>query len=163
MRIFASSVDRTMRMGMDELDRECDVFCRYLTGHAPSAYVRAKYHSFHSSPAAVTLEPGPLDRFLVACARSRPAGARLADCYSSAARPAGLLRKKLILLVAILESVDPDDLGIEEPSSPPGWRVWFKLAASLAAGATMLVIALAVFGPMHLAAMVTFRPDRVAS
>jgi hypothetical protein len=133
-----------------DLDRECDVFCRYLTGRPATAYVREKYRAFHQAPeAAEELQPGTFDGTLVAAARLHPTATRLADAYAAFARPGGTLRKKLVLLVAVLEACAPDALRIDEPSAPPGVGVWVALAAAVAAGGLTLAAAAAVFAPWH--------------
>ena len=83
------------------LERECRVFTRYLVGREPSEYVRAKYADAHTIvPAYATLDA--FHRRLLGIARTGPAFTRLADAYTRAFAPRGALRKKLILLLAIL-------------------------------------------------------------
>jgi NADH dehydrogenase len=94
--------------GAELLDAECRVFCRYLSGEEPSEYVLAKYRAAHQ-PGALGPERGgaPPGRALVTFARRGPAAARLADSFAVLFARSGLLRRKLTLLLAILESTAP--------------------------------------------------------
>lgn len=146
---------------MNPLDRECDVFCRYLTGRPAADYIREKYRAFHASPAAAELNAGRFDRTLVAVAARHPLAARFADAYGAAVRPGGALRQKLVLLVAVLESCAPADLRIDEPSARPGVRVWLALAAAVAGGVATLLAAAVVFAPWHAVVLLSRRPEPV--
>jgi NADH dehydrogenase len=86
-------------------DRECATFTRYLAGLAASPYVRRKYAEAHS---AVALEPkDPFDQLLLRFARKGPLLAKLADAYARIFYPHATLRRKLVLLLAILETCPP--------------------------------------------------------
>jgi hypothetical protein len=90
------------------LDRECVVFCRYLVGQEPSEYVKKKYRAAHQ---ASSFRPGNecrADAFLVKMACIAPPGTtKIIDAYTRIFRPYSVVRKKLILLLAILESCAP--------------------------------------------------------
>ena len=88
------------------LGRECEVFCRYLIGRAPDAYVLAKYAEAHR----LTTDYSGGSRFdglLVRFAAWGSFSASLADSYASLFARQGILRRKLVLLLAILESCSP--------------------------------------------------------
>jgi hypothetical protein len=88
------------------LRRECQAFARYLIGDAPLPYVIEKYVSAHDKrPALVPAHA--FDRFLVGFAAAGPFFTKIADSYARLVAPASPLRKKLILLLAILESSSP--------------------------------------------------------
>lgn len=87
------------------LDRECEVFVRYLTGRAPDGLVREGYRAAHRAgvvelPRACT----SFDRVLVRLACLGPVATRAADSHARVFRPGGLLRRKLVLVLALLES-----------------------------------------------------------
>ena len=87
------------------LERECRTFTRYLVGREPTPYVAGKYCDAHAVSAAFAG-----DRFnerLTAVARWHPAAAFLADAYARGFAPRGAFRKKLVLLLAILETSPP--------------------------------------------------------
>ena len=72
------------------IDRECEVFCRYLTGSPPNDYVRRKYRHAH---AVGSVEPAGLatrfDYFLVDLARNSTWMAQAMDSYARILAPAG--------------------------------------------------------------------------
>jgi len=92
----------------DLLDRECSVFCRYLIGQKPDDYVKRKYWEAHRDH---TLSGSGLsnrfDSLLVKIAGISPWTTKPIDVYARVFQPHSLVRKKLILLLAILESCAP--------------------------------------------------------
>jgi hypothetical protein len=88
------------------LARECDVFCRYLLGWTPNAYVLKKYADAHEKGAQFAAASA-FDRFLLRMASGGPWLAQLADTYAWLFARKSVLRKKLILLFAILETCSP--------------------------------------------------------
>lgn len=132
------------------LARECDVFCVYLVGRSATPFVAGKYTAAHSCDPRY-LAASPFDSFLLALARLSPHLAQWADSYACVAARASLLRRKLILLVAILESCSPEN-GFEEQIQDTsattvmarmGWR-------GLLFGARFLLAAL-LLAPVHFA------------
>jgi hypothetical protein len=101
-----------------QLERECSVFCRYLCGEEPSDYVRAKYRAAHEVGA---VEPPngatSFDRALVAIARRGTWLTRAMDSYSRVFEDGGLLRRKLVLVLALLETKSPTDGAVDTPTS----------------------------------------------
>lgn len=85
------------------LERECRVFTRYLAGVAPPPEATRKYVEAHRVTRAFTHGPS-FERFLVAVARLTPPLTMLADGHARLVAPRSLLRKKLVLVLAILES-----------------------------------------------------------
>jgi hypothetical protein len=85
------------------LGRECHVFFQYLCDLKIDPYIVAKYCEAHRKVPAYTPSPG-FDHLLVRFATLRSSFTRMADCYSRFFAPRSALRKKLILLIAILES-----------------------------------------------------------
>lgn len=97
-----------------DLDGECDVFTRHLIGCGADAYVRTKYAEAHT--ALPTLKPhDAFDSFLVTFARRGPLLAKLAGAHAALFAPASLLRKKMVLLLAILETCPPTHRMIDAP------------------------------------------------
>ena len=97
-----------------ELDRECDVFTRHLLGIEAGEYVRTKYRAAHASLPALTASSA-FDAFLVKFARRGRIFAKLADAHAALFAPVSLLRKKLVLLLAILETCPPSFRSIDAP------------------------------------------------
>lgn len=136
---------------MDLLRRECYLFCRYLIGQRPGEYVQLKYREFHEQ-AAVEKEmcARPFDHVLLAVARLGPLATQLADGYARIARPTAVLRKKLILMLAILESCAPYHRYL---STVKGKRdVWLlaRLALTLTLSGCVFLVAVALLAPLHL-------------
>lgn len=131
----------------EPLDRECAAFCRYLIGREPTERVRARYREAHAL--GVVEAPGTataFDRLLVSIARAGALPARLADAHARVFRKAGLLRRKLVLLLALLESHadTAGDVDAPTPGGPNGFVVGAAarvalFALLLCAGALVLL------------------------
>lgn len=120
---------------------------RYLSGVEPSAYVVAKYTEAHRLDLP-QLRPGSrFDELLVAFARGGTFRAYMADAHARGFRPASLLRRKLVLLLAILEcSAQGADLDAPDPGSRAGFAlraafdgVRFTLAVAVGAALALPV------------------------
>ena len=107
--------------------------------------MRRKYTEAHahSLPA-----PNRFDALLVRVARNGAIGTKLADSYARIFAPQALLRKKLVLLLAILETCAPSFRLIDEVDS--GSRIVLLLRIS--ARAAIFGIALAAATPLFLPA-----------
>ena len=90
----------------DEVDRECRVFTRHLVGADPDPLVLASYRRAVASVPALAAKSS-WDRTLLSVARRGVVGARCADAHAAVFAPASTLRKRLVLLLAILESCSP--------------------------------------------------------
>ena len=133
----------------DTLDRECDVFCRYLTGAEAGDYVRSRYRAAHERGA---LEPrdgaSAFDRALVALARAGPFATRLADSHARVFTSGGLLRRKLVLVLALLEVREPERVDTLTHRTRAGFLAH---AALLGAGfALLLLVSTALLLPVRL-------------
>jgi hypothetical protein len=85
-----------------QLERECRIYGRYLIGREPDEYIIEEYIACHEAGRI----PEPADRFerfLLAASLSRPFVTRMADAYASRLLKYGALRKKLVLVLALLE------------------------------------------------------------
>jgi hypothetical protein len=120
------------------LDRECDVFCRYLTGAEASEYVRERYRAAHER-GVVEPEGGAsaFDHALVSAARSGPLAARFADAHARFFAAGGLLRRKLVLLLALFEVREPERVDTVTHRSRVGF---FAHAALLGVGFALMLL-----------------------
>jgi hypothetical protein len=102
----------------DIVARECIVLTAYLIGRSADrhATVVSRYVAAHRIP-KLGLEGDGRNDALVALARRSPGAARLADAYARIFEPTGVLRRKLVLLLAILETSAPSHLLITQPPS----------------------------------------------
>jgi nucleoside-diphosphate-sugar epimerase len=140
-------------LGEDEaLARECRLWCRYLAGVAPTDYLTARYLECHRRSEHFRAAPDAVDRMLLGLARTGRLGARLADSYATFFRPASLLRRKLVLLLALMECAPPTCVLLDRPTARTAAgalaRIGFEAVISLLA----LAVSLPVIGPLHLAA-----------
>ena len=85
------------------VERECQVFCEYLLSCAPQSYAVRKYVDAHEVSPKFSAG-NRFDDLLLRVARVHPVLTKLADSYARLFVPNALLRKKLILLLAILET-----------------------------------------------------------
>ena len=126
-------------------EAECEAFTKYLLGCAPSPYVLGKYAEAHRV-SAVFSEGSRFDHMLVKIAKRHPVLTKLADSYARMFARTGLLRKKLVLLLAILETSAPSNQLIDavDNGGMPVLlaRLFFKglaFAISLIAGAIVFL------------------------
>lgn len=91
--------------GERELRRECETLTRHLTGEPPTPYVAEHYLAAHRERAEELRRPrDAFESLLLRLARRGPRWAWLVDCHVRLWAPTGTVRKKLVLLVAVLES-----------------------------------------------------------
>jgi len=135
----------------NQLARECSVFCRYLCGEEPSDYVRAKYRAAHEVGAVEPADGATsFDRALVAIARGGTWRARAIDSYSRVFANGGLLRRKLVLVLALLETKSPTDRAVDAPTSSSQLAFFASIAwLGFAFALTVAVTAIALL-PLRL-------------
>ena len=88
-----------------DLEKECRIFCSYLLGKKANAYILDKYTDCHRR--VDMSAKNEFDNFLVKKASKNTLLTKLCDSYSRFFYPRSLLRKKLIYLLAILETSSP--------------------------------------------------------
>lgn len=123
------------------LAAECQVFCRYLLEQNAAADVVAAYQRAHEVGSIETAPRSALDLALLRVARIGPAFTRATDAFAAVAATSSVLRRKLILLIAILESRGPTATAID--TAVPGSRVSWMLAVAWHAGLSVLYACLA--------------------
>jgi len=107
------------------LEREARVFGRYLSGRTPPESLVAKYVDGHArADVAAGRGADRFDRFLVAFARAGVLPARVADVWSAFLRRRSVLRRKLVLAVALLECAPPGSTALDRPDRGPAWLAW---------------------------------------
>jgi hypothetical protein len=111
------------RGSTDPHTRECEVFIRYLVGKRPTPYLVSKYreacHTLHLDelrPGCAAVEPT-----LLRMASTHPLLTRLADAYSRVFLPESLLRRRLVLLLAIVESTSLSQAALSSRGSRGLW------------------------------------------
>lgn len=139
--------------GVDPLlERECDVFVRYLSGTAPSEYVRERYFAAHA--AGVVEPPGGASRFEHWVARRASSAtwlARALDAHQRVFANGSLLRRKLVLLLALLEVRAPHAEALDTPTGSSRAAMVCTLAWLGARFAVTVLLTTLVLAPFQLA------------
>lgn len=100
------------------LDRECTAFTKYLIQRTPNAYVLGKYRDAHATSIVIrNLPRSSFDIILLGLAALHPWALALVDSYSSVLFRSSAVRKKMVLLIAILESCSPSYIYFDKPES----------------------------------------------
>ena len=100
------------------IDRECDVFTRYLVGQPPTDYIHKQYEmAVLARDLANDAEFAAFDRRTLRFARRNVFFTRVADAYCAIFHRHGVLRRKLILLLAILEHTTPTAARFDWPKN----------------------------------------------
>ena len=136
-----------------ELARECRVFTAYLLGCTPSRYVCNKYTDAHDRLDILTVAT-KLDALVLRFAKTGRPAAKVADAYASVFLSQSLLRRKLVVLLAILETAPSTYRLVDEIDS--GSRV--ALLALTTLRTTSAVLALAAGALIFLPAQLIMRP-----
>jgi hypothetical protein len=111
------------------LEAECTVFARCLSGAAPSAdAVRHYISAARTHGLARDADFPKFDRTSLAAARRSPWQARCADAFCAFFHRTGALRRKMVMLAAILENQSPTYEIFEAPQSPGPVGAFFQLA-----------------------------------
>lgn len=133
---------------MQHLEQECAVYARYLSGTAPTAYLVEKYLDFHQK-LGEKAKADAFDSFLVQISARGALWTALADSYARIFRPDSLLRKKLILVLALLECAPPSFEALDRvpPGGLPG--TIFRLAGASARFLAALIVGAAIFTPVR--------------
>lgn len=131
------------------IEEECRIFARYLIGYNPNSYAVRKYAEAHQVSTAF-IPDTPFDRFVLRVARSHWVLTKLADSYARIAVPGTVLRKKLVLLLAILETSPPTYRVIDAVESGGTLALYLRLAGRGAASLLSLSVGSLVFLPAQL-------------
>ena len=143
----------TATAGSELLSAECRAFSRYLIRQDPTDYVSRCYQAAWPTAAIPAGERAPLiDAGLLALARRGRGGVltRIADAYARRFRPYAELRRRLILLLAILENSPGSaaNLGAAREGSWLGSAA--RMGLTLLSGGGCLIAGMILLGPLHL-------------
>ncbi len=136
--------------GPDRITHECHTFVQYLVATRPTEYVLRKYQAAHEQGCVETTGASSIDELLLRIARVRPVLTAAADAHARCFRPASALRRKLVLLAAILESTAPGYHAFESPPPASFVIVLARVAGRCAVFAGLLVSGMLTIGPVHL-------------
>jgi hypothetical protein len=132
-----------------EARRECETFSRYLLGRPPDAYLLRKYceASRFGEPAG---ERSPFEDLLLRLATRHPLVTRAVDAYARWFCPRALVRKKLILVLAIAESWAPSYVELDRADGGGSPMFVARFAAHAIVSSLLLLFAVLLLQPMRL-------------
>lgn len=130
------------------LERECRTFTRYLVGREPTPYVVGKYCDAHTASQAFTGDR--FDHRITATARLHPFTTFVADAYARFFAPRGGFRKKLILLLAILETCPPFYREMEQAADGRLLAQVIHVGARLVLFVPAVIVGAVLFVPLRL-------------
>lgn len=135
---------------MTQLDREGEVFSRYLVGDVADSEILELYAAAVRTGTAGPLpEPGAFDRLLSRIARISPAFTRAVDVYARHFSPAAPVRKRLILMLAILESYAGSYAALDAVDGGGRVMVYLRLAAAGFTSVALLALAALLLTPFR--------------
>ena len=133
------------------IERECRVFTIYLVGQEPDGFIRGKY--------AAAFDPGQrlngvtetvFDRLLGRLAIIHPLITQGIDSYARVFFPQSLVRKKLVLVLAVLETWGPTAARIDCIDDASRTGLVLRILARMIASGLLLVLTTLTLGPVHL-------------
>jgi hypothetical protein len=131
------------------LEYETRLFTRYLINSDPDRYILGKYVEAHRQN-RIHGEVGHFDNFILQAARKSFFLTKLADSYTTVFYRKSILRKKFILLLAILESCAPTCHCIDSSDNLSKLTLTIKMFQKSAIFSIALFLATIVFMPVHI-------------
>ena len=128
-------------------DGECRIFGRYLLGQVPTDFLRQKYIDFHQSRGDSDQLKSRLDGLLLRVARTGVWGTHLADAYATQFFGDATLRRKLVLVLALMECAPPACEVLDRTFSDNRLIIALRMGWYGVATGVMFVAAVAVLGP----------------
>jgi nucleoside-diphosphate-sugar epimerase len=148
--------------GCVAMERECEVFTRYLIGRSPDEYILRKYtEANRARDLSVTSANDRFGKRLLRVASMSPILTKLADSFSAVFAKRSLLRKKLVLLIAILESSRAAGELVGPIEGKGTVRTWISLFGNGIGFLAAFLFSLLLFAPLTiLSKLGTSRPAR---
>ena len=131
------------------LARECRVFAAHLLRSVPDAYVTGRYLDAHGVLSGLTTGD-PFEAGLLRFARMHRMTVAIADAYARVFLPASVLRKKLVLLLAILETSAATYRLVDAPVRGGPAAVAVRLVVRGMVAVMWLAAGVILFGPARL-------------
>ena len=141
------------------LTRECVALHRYLMGGPPSEYVVEKYEAAHRHLPALTTSSGWFDNFLLAASQRYSWLMRMVQVYARIFAPAAMVRKKAVLLLAIVECCAPALVSLQAARTRSPAVAVVMSTGTVVAFAFLLLVAALVLAPIQLASAVASKPS----
>lgn len=133
------------------LVQECLVFTRHLIGESPVKYVIEKYRNAHRMSEGLYLQVSDdFDEFLLRFARLHPMAMRMVDAYTAILLRKSVVRRKAILLLAILESCAPSHVNYDRPDRGGNVNKLFKVTLQGLIFSVYFLMAIVLLSPIRL-------------
>jgi hypothetical protein len=146
-------------MNTTQLERECLTYTQYLIGQMPSPYVVNRYLDFHQKLDTMTsLRFDAFDEFLVGVSARGAFWASMTDSYASVFRKDSVVRKKLVVTLALLECAAPSFEALDEVEVRSPMVTSISLAWRAAKYVFLLGSAAVVFTPVRVAMVFSWKP-----
>jgi hypothetical protein len=140
--------------GDSSLVAEHNVLARYLANVGATQYQSEKYVAAHCQRSIAPVNA--FDRRLLHLSRSSVIGLAIVDAYTGTFYRVSVVQLKLVLTLAILECSPPSFAVVDAPD-PGGRRVLWRIARRVIGAAGLLLVAVAILGPVHMAYAFTER------
>ena len=133
------------------LARECRVYGRYLLGLVPGDYVTGKYtEAFGSGRQQALAARSRFDRILLSLAAVHPLLTRAVDLYARFFCPAAAIRRRLVMLLAIIETHAQSVARLEHPVAGGIPGLMLDITVRSLISAVLLLVATVVLWPLQL-------------
>jgi hypothetical protein len=132
----------------ETLANEAICFTRYLIGKEASAEVIERYA--RANACLFQTPPNPMEERMIAFALKHPRAIPLLDTGAGLSRTGARLRQKILVLLAILETM-PEHFEATRPDSPGPWRTFATLSKAGAAAGVHAALGLCLCGYLRLA------------
>lgn len=139
--------------------REFTAFARYLGWRGPVDRLDDTYQRLHD---AADYPTTPVDALLLRVARHGWFAVTLADAYGRLVAPHGALRRRLVLVLAILESSAVSHADYDAANAAPWLETVARLGIIGIRWALTTALAILLIGPLHLIVALTGGRGRVA-
>jgi uncharacterized protein YbjT (DUF2867 family) len=144
----------------DVLAAECDVFARQIVGRPASDSVKKAYRQALRVTGMADAPTRPFEAFSLALARKGKVFAGWVDSYSALLHRRGSVRRRMIVLAAILENTPDGGGAFDSPASVGKVPALARLALAGATGCGSLALALVILVPTRLVLALTGRRAR---
>ena len=132
------------------VELECDVYSRYLTGQPMDHYVLAKYlEAVEPSGCLAELNVTPFDRFLARLSVVHPVLTRSVDGFCRFFYRAAPIRKKLIFLLAVMETRGTTADKLDQVDEKPRIRIFLDLVVQSTISVLLIGVATLVLLPLR--------------
>jgi hypothetical protein len=132
------------------LRHECGVFARYLLGRDADDYLLGKYVALQHRAIDEPHPPTRIDAALLRVARLGIAGTRMADAYARIFNPEAVLRRKLILVLALAENSRTFHSWLTSGAAESRLTSAARVGAAVAGFVLALTVGVLVFTPLRL-------------